>query len=154
MANYAKDTEFQPTGIAGPLIFMFLFILFVYGALWIGSMGVANTLIHYYHLEYFMKRGVWGAAEGAALMLAAWSLLACFCAFIPYLILRLSGKEKTARLTGQAVLILMFHVFAMPVILWVMIRKSSPALRARRVQKLRRLAQARRAARRPAKAAA
>jgi len=144
MAHYAKDTGFKSAGLAAPLIFMGLFIFFVYGALIIGSMGVANTLIHYYHIDFLMQRGALGAFYAMCVMLSSWAILVLICAGVPYAILRARGKDKTARLTKQAILFLMFHVFAMPAILWVVIRNSSPRLRARHVAKLRRIVLARR----------
>lgn len=145
MTEYAKDTGFKTSGMAAPLIFIALFIFFVYGALFIGLMGISNTIIHEHNLSFFTERGVFGAFLGVCCILAAWVAFVCICAGIPYYILKRRGKAKTARLTGQVILILMFHVFAIPFILWVMVRNSSPKLRARRVAKLRRKLQAREA---------
>lgn len=145
MTEYAKDTGFQTSGKAAPLVFIGLFVFFVYGALALGLMGVANTIIHEQQLTFFVSRGVFGAFLGACCLLAAWTAFVALCAAIPYYILRRRGKAKTARLTGQAITILMFHVFTLPFILWVMVRNSSPSLRAKRVAKLRRKVAARNA---------
>lgn len=139
MPHYRSDTEFKPTGIAAPLAFMALFIVFVYGALIVGLMGVANTLIHRCELSFFLQRGNFGVFLGVCCLAAAWALLVAAFAALPYFILRRRGRNKTARLVKQVIIILMFHIFAMPfIILWPMIRNSSPALRAKHFAKLRR----------------
>jgi len=135
---YATDTEFKPSGMAAPLVFIGLFIFFIYGALFIGLMGVSNTLIHYYKLEFLLQFGNFGVFLGLCALLACWVLLVCALAAPPYFILCAKGKSKTGRLVGQVIIILMFHVFTLPVILWPMVRNSSPRLRARRVARLRR----------------
>jgi|GEM_PF-998612 len=139
MTAYSKETGFVTTGFAAPIVLMFLFIVFVYGAMAVGLMGVSNTLIHEHNLQWFLARGDWGAFWGMCFMLAAWAVTVFVFAAVPYFVLRARGKRKTARLTGQVIIFLMFHVFAMPFILWPMIRNSSPRLRAKRVAKLRRL---------------
>ncbi|KAA6204601.1 MAG: hypothetical protein DU429_07880 [Candidatus Tokpelaia sp.] len=138
MTHYATDTEFKPSGMAAPLVFISLFVLFVYGALFIGLMGVSNTIIHHYRLHFFLQFGNFGAFLGLCCILALWAILVFALAGIPWCILRAKGRGKTGRLVGQVIIFLMFHVFTMPVILWPMIRNSSPRLRARRVARLRR----------------
>lgn len=137
MTHYAKDTEFKPSGMIAPLVFIFLFVFFVYGALCIGLMGISNTLIHRYELSFFSQFGNFGVFLGLCCILAAWAALVFTLAGIPYFILRSRGKSKQGRLVGQVIIFLMFHVFAIPFILWPMVRNSSPRLRAKRAAKLR-----------------
>lgn len=139
MTDYAKDTEFTPSGMAAPLVFIILFIFFIYGALFLGLMGVSNTIIHECGLNSLLQFGNSGVFLGALCLLALWAALVFTLAAIPYFTLRAKGKGKTARLAGEVIIFLMFHVFTLPFILWPMVRNSSPRLRAKRVAKLRRM---------------
>lgn len=132
-----NDDRFPQQSIAAPLTFLIIFIIFVYGALFVALLGVADWYIHAQNLTFFLKYGDLGVVMMVAVFLAIWISVVFIIAAVPYFILRAKGRFTQARKVALIIILLLFHVFAMPWILWPMIRRNSPTLRKKHRAKLR-----------------
>jgi len=88
---HVQDDRFREPGIAAPLTFLIMFVVFIYGALLVGLLGVANWLIHAWDLKFFLHLGGFGILLAALLIPALWAVFVAICATIPYRILRAGG---------------------------------------------------------------
>lgn len=133
-----------------PIIFLLLFVIFVYGTLFVGLLGLANWCLHLWQhsSNLFIKnlsiiliqKGFSGLLLVALGFLFFWILINFAISNILYYALRLSGKKIAAYKTYTITLMALFHIFAMPIILWSIIRKNSTYLTHIHYQKLRKLA--------------
>ncbi|EJF91024.1 hypothetical protein [Bartonella tamiae] len=131
-----QDDRFQDTGILTPLAFMALFIFFVYGALLVGLLGLSDWIIHAWHISILQNMGNAGIFLLALIIPALWFILAFIIATLPYIILRSKGHIRRARRIRTIILFAMFHIFAIPWILWPTLRRASPKLRQKHREKL------------------
>ena len=136
---HVNDDRFREPGIAAPLTFLIMFIIFIYGALLVGLLGLANWLIHSWELTFFINLGNFGVFLVALLIPALWAVLVVVCATIPYAILRSNGHYLMASKVATIIVFAMFHIFALPGILWPMVRRGSPKLRRKHFEKLRQM---------------
>lgn len=136
---HVQDDRFREAGIAAPLTFLIMFVVFIYGALLVGLLGVANWLIHTWDLKFFLHLGGFGILLAALLIPALWAVLVAICATIPYRILRAGGHYIMASKVATIIVFAMFHIFALPWILWPMVRRGSPKLRRKHMEKLRQM---------------
>lgn len=136
---HVDDDRFREPGIAAPLTFLIMFIVFIYGALLVGLLGVSNWIIHSWNLTFFINLGKFGVFLLALLMPILWAVLVFVCASIPYHILRSHKHYIMAHKVATIIVFAMFHIFALPCILWPMVRNGSPKLRRNRIKKLRQM---------------
>lgn len=136
---HVQDDRFREPGIAAPLTFLIMFVVFIYGALLVGLLGVANWLIHAWDLKFFLNLGGFGILLAALLIPALWAVFVAICATIPYRILRAGGHYIMASKVATIIVFAMFHIFALPWILWPMVRRGSPKLRRKHMEKLRQM---------------
>lgn len=136
---HAQDDRFREPGVAAPLTFLIMFVVFIYGALLVGLLGVANWIIHAWNLKFFLNLGGCGVLLLALLIPALWAVVVVICATIPYLVLRAGGRYIMASKVATIIVFAMFHIFALPWILWPMVRRGSPKLRRKRIEKLRKM---------------
>lgn len=132
-----------------PIVFLFLFVIFVYGALFIGLLGVANWLLHVWLNEnssvlnqfshILLNYGFFGVFLLAFILLLMWIAFNFLLSYGLYLLVRISGRKIGAYKTYNITIIGLFHIFAMPVILWGVIRQNSPYLKHKYFNKLRKL---------------
>lgn len=131
-----------------PIVFLVLFIIFVYGALWVGSLGLANWLLHSAVLKlylpnlvaYLLQQGVLGVIITSIVLLAIWVGCNFGLSYILYLIIRKSGRKIAAHKIYNISLMALFHIFFMPIILWSILRQKSVYLKHKYYAKLRKLA--------------
>ena len=122
------------------LTFFLLFILFVYGALFIALLGIADWIIHSQNLQFFIERGNGGILSFAFLILISWVSCAVITATLAYYGLQIFVPKKQAQKISTIVLFAFFHIFATPCILWPSLRDNIPALKKRHKQKLKQIA--------------
>lgn len=132
-----------------PIVFLFLFVIFVYGALFIGLLGVENWLLHVWLNEnssvlnqfshILLNYGFFGVFLLAFILLLMWIAFNFLLSYGLYLLVRISGRKIAAYKTYNITIIGLFHIFAMPVILWGVIRQNSPYLKHKYFNKLRKL---------------
>ena len=136
---HQNDDRFREQGIAAPLTFLIMFIIFIYGALLVGLLGLSNWIIHAWNLTFFINLGKFGVFLLAIIIPALWAVLVAICASIPYYILRSRGSYLMASKVATIIVFGMFHIFALPWILWPMVRRASPKLRRKHIEKLRQM---------------
>lgn len=133
-----------------PIIFLLLFIIFVYGALFVGTLGIANWSLHIgqhssncainYVSNILIQYGVIGVFITAISFLSLWILINFLLSNILYIIIKVSGNKIAAYKTYNISIMALFHIFAMPVVLWSIIRKNNTFLMKLHYKKLRKLA--------------
>lgn len=134
--SHRNDDRFPEQGIAAPVTFLVLFVIFVYGALFIALLGIADWCINAWKLTFFLNQGNWGIVMMVIIFLVLWVSIVFALAAIPYFILRSLGSSVKAKKVALIVIFSLFHVFAMPWILWSIIRRNSPTLRKKYNEKL------------------
>ncbi|MHC5306237.1 hypothetical protein [Bartonella sp. LJL80] len=139
---HVQDDRFREPGIATPLTFLIMFIFFIYGALLVGLLGVSDWIIHAWNLTFFLNLGGFGVFLLALIIPALWAVLVAICATVPYVILRARGRFILASKVATIIVFAMFHIFALPWILWPMIRRGSPKMRQNHIRKLRQMVKA------------
>lgn len=132
-----------------PIVFFLLFVVFVYGSLCIGLLGLSNWLLHIWLnvnngvLNYFsnilLKYGFLGVFFLTAILLVVWVGFNFLLSYGLYLIVRISGRKIAAYKIYNIAIMALFHIFAMPIILWGIIRQNSPYLKHKHFNKLRKL---------------
>jgi len=140
MNKRKNDIRFRKPGMATSLALLSLFVIFVYGGLFISLMGIANWIIHAWNLTLLLDRDTPGVILMVFFLLAIWFMVVFGIAAIPYYVLRTQGRYKLASRVALVIIFLLFHIFTLPFILWPMVRNASPKLRARRQAKLRQMA--------------
>jgi len=133
------DPPYQSRSIIGPLAFLILFILFVYGSLLVGMLGAARWLIESQNLSFFLNLDTVGIVLMMLCLFTAWFAIVLIGAGIPYLWLRRLGHYRCADKTALIIILVLFHIFSAPFILWRMVRHNSRYLSRRHHQKLRRM---------------
>ena len=136
---HQNDDRFREPGIAAPLTFLIMFVIFIYGALLVGLLGISNWIIHAWNLTFFINLGKFGVFLLAIIIPVLWAVIVGICASIPYYILRAGGHYLMASKVATIIVFAMFHIFALPWILWPMVRRGSPKLRRKRIEKLRQM---------------
>ena len=136
---HQNDDRFREPGIAAPLTFLIMFVIFIYGALLVGLLGISNWIIHAWNLTFFINLGKFGVFLLAIIIPVLWAVIVGICASIPYYILRAFGHYLMASKVATIIVFAMFHIFALPWILWPMVRRGSPKLRRKRIEKLRQM---------------
>jgi len=126
-------------GIGGPLAFLILFVLFVYGSLIVGLLGASRWIIKSQDLVFFSNLGGTGIVLMMCCLLLIWFGTVLIAACVPYYWLRHLRRYRLADKVALIIIILLFHIFSVPFILWRMIRQNSPQLRRRHTRKLRRM---------------
>lgn len=140
MSEQKHDVRFRKSGMAAPLVLLFLFVIFVYGALLVGLLEIANWIIHAWNQICLINSlGAFSVVLMALYLLATWFMVVFSIAAVPYYFLRARGKHKLADQTALVIIFLLFHIFTLPFILWPMVRNASPKLRAKRQAKLRQM---------------
>lgn len=139
MDKWINDARFQRPGMLASLTLLFLFVIFVYGALLVGIMGIANWIIHAWNLTFFLDLGFYGVGLMVLCLLATWFVIVFSIAALPYYFLRAQGRYKRASQLAQIIIFLLFNIFTLPFILWPMVRNASPKLRTKRHAKLRQM---------------
>lgn len=121
------------------LIFITLFVFFVYGGMALVLLEFANMFIHSYQIPWLIALGKWGLVLTVLAFVAAWiSLFLLPASLFRWLLYRASR----VRLANKIFVLLMFigcNIFLLPMILWPVVRRSSPYLRAKRYNKLKAL---------------
>lgn len=108
------------------LVFLLLFVLCIYGALFIALFGLANWLLHSW--GYFSVVDFKLVFATALCFLACWLLLGIVISRLVYFSLRRYGRKKAAKI-AEITLFAMFHIFAMPVLFWRMFVQNCTPLR-------------------------
>lgn len=118
------------------LVFLLLFILFIYGALFIACLGLANWLLH-----------SWLSAVDTSLVFVTalafvlgWACLSFAVSRLVYFICLCYGNKKRAGKIAEISLFAMFHIFAMPVLFWRMFVQNYLPLRRYYRNKLKKIA--------------
>lgn len=118
--------------IAAPLLFLVMFVCFIYGALFLAALGIANWLIHscnlLFALQIYKFKGVFVLS---LLLIALWAISNFIIANVVYYMVRITGHKILAHKVYGITIMALFHIFALPVILWGTIRQNSSYLRSR-----------------------
>jgi len=139
--NQHRKVASHEYGIGGPLTFLILFVLFVYGSLLVGMLGASRWIIKSQNLVFFAQLGGSGIVLMMCCLFFIWFSVVALAAGVPYLWLRYLGRYRLADKVALIITLFLFHIFSVPFILWRMIRQNSPQLRRRHAQKLRRMVQ-------------
>lgn len=126
------------TAIAA-LAFLALFVIFIYGALSLAFLGLANWLLH--SLQHSLHLASNGNIDFKLVAVTAAALVASWVVFnmaisrgVYYALCRYYTKKKAANI-AEIVLFAMFHIFAMPVLFWRMfVQNYAPLRRHRRTR--------------------